>query len=67
MTDVVVGIVKSIIFGLLVAIAGCYQGLNCGRSSDAVGRATTKAVVTGILYVIIADAIFEIILNILKI
>jgi len=65
--DVVVGVVKSIIFGLLVAIAGCYQGLNCGRSSDAVGIATTKAVVTGILYVIIADAIFEIILNILKI
>lgn len=66
-TDVVVGLLKSIIFGLLVAIAGCYQGLNCGRSSDAVGRATTKAVVTGILYVIVADAIFEIILNILKI
>jgi len=65
--DVAVGVVKSILFGLLVAIAGCYQGLNCGRSSDAVGRATTKAVVTGILYVIVADAIFEIILNILKI
>ncbi len=67
MVDVLVGVVKSLCFGLLVAIAGCYQGLNCGRSSDAVGSATTKAVVTGILYVIIADAIFEIILNILKI
>jgi len=65
--DVFVGVFKSIVFGLLVAIAGCYQGINCGRSSDAVGSATTKAVVTGILYVIIADAIFEIILNILKI
>jgi phospholipid/cholesterol/gamma-HCH transport system permease protein len=67
LTDVIVGLVKSIIFGLLVAIAGCYEGLKCGRSSDAVGGATTQAVVTGILYVIVADAIFEIILNILNI
>lgn len=67
LTDVFVGVVKSIVFGLLVAVAGCFQGINCGRSSDAVGSATTEAVVTGILYVIVADAIFEIILNILKI
>ncbi len=65
--DIMVGLVKSILFGLLVAIAGCYQGLNCGRNSDAVGRATTKAVVTGILFVIVADAVFEIIINVLKI
>jgi len=65
--DIIVGLVKSIFFGLLVAIAGCYQGLNCGRNSDAVGRATTKAVVSGILAIIIADAFFEIILNTLKI
>lgn len=67
MKDVMVGLIKSLFFGLLVAIAGCYQGIHCGRNSDAVGRATTDAVVSGILYIIITDAIFEIILNVLKI
>jgi len=65
--DIAVGVVKSFFFSFLVAMAGCYQGLRCGRNSDAVGNATTKAVVNGILYVIAADAIFEIILYTLKI
>ncbi|MDA8562133.1 ABC transporter permease, partial [Gammaproteobacteria bacterium] len=65
--DIAIGLIKSIFFGLIVAIAGCYQGLHCGRNSNSVGSATTKAVVTGILYIIIADAFFEIILNVLNI
>ena len=56
-----VGLIKSVIFGTLIAIAGCRSGINSGRSSAAVGDATTQAVVTAIIYLIIADATINII------
>ncbi len=54
--DISTGIFKSLVFGLLIAIAGCHAGMRCGRSSAAVGLATTKAVVTAIVYLVVADA-----------
>lgn len=54
------GLLKSVFFGLLIAIAGCRAGIQCGRSSAAVGEAATKAVVTSIIYLIVADAAFNI-------
>ncbi|MCB1869431.1 MAG: ABC transporter permease, partial [Gammaproteobacteria bacterium] len=36
LTDVGVGIVKSIVFGVLIALAGCMKGIQCGRSASAV-------------------------------
>ncbi len=45
----------------LIAIAGCRSGINSGRSSAAVGQAATEAVVTSIVYLIIADAAINII------
>jgi phospholipid/cholesterol/gamma-HCH transport system permease protein len=59
-----IGLGKSVVFGLLVAVAGCMRGIQCGRSAAAVGEATTSAVVTGILYIIITDAIFAVLLEI---
>ena len=59
--DIFSGIYKSIAFGILIAIAGCQAGLNCGRSSTAVGVATTHAVVRAIVYLVVADAAFNII------
>ncbi len=58
--DISTGIVKSIVFGILIAIAGCQAGLNCGRNSDAVGMAATNAVVKAIVYLVVADAAFNI-------
>ena len=55
-TDVMCGLFKSVVFADLIAVAGCYAGLNCGRSSAAVGQATTTAVVTAIIYLVVADA-----------
>lgn len=55
-SDIMTGVVKSFVFALLIAMAGCRAGLDCGRSSAAVGLATTKAVVRAIVYLIIADA-----------
>ncbi len=54
------GLLKSVFFGLLIAIAGCRAGIQCGRSSAAVGEAATRAVVTSIIYLIVADAAFNI-------
>lgn len=60
-----IGIVHSTIFGVLVAMAGCYRGMRCGRSALAVGQATTSAVVTSILAIIIATAIITVVCNII--
>ena len=51
-----VGLIKSVVFALLIVVAGCRAGINSGRSSAAVGQAATEAVVTAIVYLIVADA-----------
>ncbi|MFN2328685.1 MAG: ABC transporter permease [Chromatocurvus sp.] len=51
-----VGLSKSFLFAVLIAIAGCRAGMSAGRSSAGVGDATTEAVVTAVVYLIIADA-----------
>ncbi len=63
--DFAIGIGKSAVFGIIVAVTGCLQGIKAGRSAAAVGQATTTAVVTGILFIIIADGIFAVLFNIL--
>ncbi len=60
-----IGLVHSTVFGVLVALAGCYRGMRCGRSALAVGQATTSAVVTSILAIIIATAIITVACNII--
>lgn len=50
----VVGLVKGTVYGLLVALAGCRQGLHAGRSAQAVGEATTAAVVQAIVWCTVA-------------
>jgi phospholipid/cholesterol/gamma-HCH transport system permease protein len=59
----VMGLVKASVFGLLIAIAGCLRGLQCRRSAEAVGLATTSAVVTSIVMIIIADGLLTVIYN----
>ena len=55
------GMMKGEVFGILIAFAGCMRGMQCGRSASAVGEATTSAVVTSIVYMVIASAIMTII------
>ncbi|WP_225308570.1 ABC transporter permease [Hypericibacter terrae] len=59
--DFAVGIFKSSVFGVLVAVSGCLRGIQCGRSASAVGLAATSAVVTGIVFIIVTDGIFAVI------
>jgi phospholipid/cholesterol/gamma-HCH transport system permease protein len=55
------GLVKSGVYGMLVALAGCLRGMQCGRSAAAVGQATTSAVVTSIVCIILASAVLTVI------
>ncbi len=55
------GLFKSVVYGALVAIAGCQQGLACGGSAMAVGQATTKAVVQGIVMIVVSAAVLTVI------
>jgi phospholipid/cholesterol/gamma-HCH transport system permease protein len=57
------GLVKSIVFGAVIAFAGCRIGLRSGRSAAEVGRAATTAVVVGIVCVIALDALFAVCAN----
>ena len=61
--DVLVGLFKASIFGILIAYSGCIRGMQCGRSASAVGDAATSAVVTGIIFIVISDSLITIIFN----
>jgi phospholipid/cholesterol/gamma-HCH transport system permease protein len=58
MSDVLTGLVKSFVFACVIAVISCQQGLSLRGGPEAVGRATTRAVVLSILIVIIADFCF---------
>jgi phospholipid/cholesterol/gamma-HCH transport system permease protein len=57
------GLVKSVVFGAVIAFVGCRIGLRSGRSAAEVGRAATTAVVAGIVSVIALDAMFAVCAN----
>jgi phospholipid/cholesterol/gamma-HCH transport system permease protein len=64
--EILFGLVKSITFGMLIAIAGCLCGLKAGRAAADVGQATTTAVVIGIVGVIALDALFAVCAHVLN-
>ena len=55
-----VGISKGTVYGILIAVAGCLRGMQCGRSAQAVGEATTSAVVTSIVFIVVAASVLTI-------
>ena len=54
------GLIKSVVFGALIALVGCHIGMKAGRSAADVGRAATSAVVVGIIGIIAIDAVFAV-------
>ena len=58
--DVMVGLLKAPAFGAVVALSGTYFGMTTGRTASSVGVSTTRAVVSGILLVIVVDAILTV-------
>jgi phospholipid/cholesterol/gamma-HCH transport system permease protein len=57
-SDVTTGLVKSVVFGLLIGLIGVYRGFAVRGGPEAIGRATTSAVVTSIIACIVANACF---------
>jgi phospholipid/cholesterol/gamma-HCH transport system permease protein len=60
---IVQGLISATVYGAIVAASGCLRGLQCGRSAAAVGQATTSAVVTAIVFIVIAAAVLTIIFD----
>ena len=55
------GLLKGTAYGIVVALSGCLRGLQCGRSAQAVGQATTSAVVTSIVYIVVVASALTIV------
>jgi phospholipid/cholesterol/gamma-HCH transport system permease protein len=56
--DIITGLVKSVVFGVVITGVGCQEGFSTGAGSEQVGRSTTSAVVTSIFLVVFVDLIF---------
>jgi phospholipid/cholesterol/gamma-HCH transport system permease protein len=61
-----VGMVKAPVFGYVIAMVGCFEGLRAGGSAESVGRMTTRAVVEGVFLVIVLDALASIMFSLLE-
>ena len=65
MKNILIGIVHGTAYGIIIAVCGCYQGINCGRNASAVGKATTAAVVYSIVWMTVATAILTFIFSVI--
>jgi phospholipid/cholesterol/gamma-HCH transport system permease protein len=58
MRDIITGLIKSVVFGMVIVQIGCYEGFTVTGGPEGVGRSTTSSVVISIFSVIVADVIF---------
>lgn len=58
--DILFGLTKSVVFGTVVSGLGCYHGMHTQQGPSAVGDSATRAVVSGILLIIVIDAVFSV-------
>jgi phospholipid/cholesterol/gamma-HCH transport system permease protein len=65
-SDVLTGLVKSAVFGGIVAMAGCQRGMQCGNNAAAVGNAATSAVVVAITWIVASDALIDVVQEVIK-
>ena len=63
--SLLIGVGKSLVFAMIIALIGCFQGFRTRGSADSVGRQTTLSVVQSIFLVIVADAMFSIAFSVL--
>jgi phospholipid/cholesterol/gamma-HCH transport system permease protein len=64
--DFAMGLIRALVFGVLVAMVGCLRGMQSGRSAEAVGLAATSAVVTSIVLTIFADGVLSVIFLVVR-
>jgi phospholipid/cholesterol/gamma-HCH transport system permease protein len=65
LTHVALGVGKSVVFGVLIALFGCLRGIQCGSSASSVGDAATSAVVSSIVAIVVADGSFAIVTSLM--
>lgn len=61
--DMLTGFIKTIIFGAIIALIGCYKGLTCPQGAEGVGRATTESVVFASITILISNFFLTLVLN----
>jgi len=59
LADALIGIIKAVVYGVIIGLAGCMRGMQTGDDASAVGDATTSAVVTGIILIVLANAVID--------
>jgi phospholipid/cholesterol/gamma-HCH transport system permease protein len=62
--DVAQGLVKAVVFAILIAEIGCLRGFQASEGAESVGRITTAAIVAGIFAIVCADAVFTVLFNV---
>lgn len=67
LTNFFVGVFHGFVFGIVIALCGCYFGIHCGRNADSVGVATTKAVVYAVVWMIIMTGLITLMCEVLDI
>ncbi|MFZ4688664.1 MAG: ABC transporter permease [Polymorphobacter sp.] len=60
LSDLVIGLIKAPVFGIIIAMMGCFQGMQVSGNAESVGTRTTRAVVESIFVVIVLDAFFAV-------
>ena len=60
MTDFWAMLIKAPVFGILIGVTGCYEGMQVRQNAEEVGKRTTSAVVAAIFLVIVLDAMFAV-------
>jgi len=55
--DIYTGLLKAVVFGIIIALVSCYEGLNAKGGAEGVGRATTRSVVISFILIIVADCV----------
>jgi len=65
LSEFLIGVGKALVFSIVIAVIGCFQGFRTQGSADSVGRQTTRSVVQSIFIVIVMDAAFSIIFSML--
>ena len=66
-SDVIIGTLKATVFGAVVSGVGCLRGMQTKEGPSAVGDSATRAVVAGILMIIVVDAVFAVLTNVLHV
>lgn len=65
MWEIYSGLIKSLAFGLIIGLVGCYKGMHTGDDSASLGRSVTSSVVTSITLIVVFDALFEVTFSLL--